>query len=322
MLAAGRARRPEAQADLIRLAGDGLYPAIVRATGLALLGAYPDEKSTAAFERALTDEHPLVRYTAVGSVAAADPQKLVELVAPLLFDPLRAVRLEAATRLAAIRDQLAKPYQQNALREALAEYQEAMEYSLDFAFAGHNLGNLHTRLGEPARVETYYREAITIDDLFYPAKVNLATLYNSMGRNQEAEMLLRGVLDFHPELDEVAYSLALRLAEMGRPEEAVPYLEQAAAGLPQRSRVHYNLGLLYQRLRRRAAAEQALLNALALDKENIDYLYALADHYVKRGEPRKALSLADRMIRSHPENQVGHQLKAHLERALQVPSGE
>jgi predicted CXXCH cytochrome family protein len=322
VLAAGRAHLPEAQADLIRLAADDLHPALVRATALTLLGAYPGEETTAAFNRALADAEPLVRYTAADSMAPADAQELVDLVAPLLFDPLRAVRMEAATRLAGIPDRLLKPYQQQALRQTLAEYQQAMEYSLDFAFAGHNLGNVYTRLGERTRAETYYRQAIEIDGLFYPAKMNLATVYNSMGRNPEAEALLREVLEAYPELDDAAYSLALLLVEMGRPAESVPYLEQAAAGMPQRSRVQYNLGLLYQKVGRRAAAEQAFMHALALEQDNIDYLYALADHYVKRGEPLKALPLADRMIVSHPENSLGRELKAYLERVPQAPAGE
>jgi hypothetical protein len=35
-----------------------------------------------------------------------------------------------------------EPYQREALESAIAEFTEAMEYSLDFSFAGHNLGNL------------------------------------------------------------------------------------------------------------------------------------------------------------------------------------
>ena len=58
-LAAGRDGRPEARDDLVRLAGDELYPAIVRATALSLLGRYPGEESTRAFAVALADLEPL-----------------------------------------------------------------------------------------------------------------------------------------------------------------------------------------------------------------------------------------------------------------------
>jgi predicted CXXCH cytochrome family protein len=240
-LAAGREGRPEARDDLMRLAGDELYPAIVRATALSLLGRYPGEESTRAFAVALADPEPLMRYTAVNSVAAASPEELVELVAPLLFDPMRAVRMQAAVQLADVPDELLKAYQREALARALSEYRQAMEHSLDFAFAGHNLGNLAVRLGDAAEAERYYRIAIAIDDLFYPAKANLAVMLNAQGRNEEAEALLRSILDAYPEQHEVAYSLGLLLAEMERYVEAEALLSRAATGMPDHPGAERNL---------------------------------------------------------------------------------
>jgi predicted CXXCH cytochrome family protein len=250
-LAAGREGRPEAQDDLVRLAADELYPAIVRATALSLLGRYPGEVSVRAFTTALADADPLVRYTAVTSVVAGGSEELVELVAPLLFDPVKAVRMQAAVQLADIDANLLKPYQREALAEALSEYRKAMEYSLDFAFAGHNLGNLAARLGDAAEAEKYYRTAILIDDLFYPAKANLAVVLNSRGRNDEAEALLRSVLDAYPEQYDVAYSLGLLLAEMGRYPEAESYLAVAAEGMPDHPGAARNLQAVREYLARR-----------------------------------------------------------------------
>ena len=118
ILAAGRDGRPEAGDKLIRLAGDELYPTIVRATALQLLGAYPGEASgasAAAFNRALSDPEPLVRYMAVLNVNITEPERLFELVSPLLFDPVLAVRMQAAVRLAVLPRELLKPYHQEAL---------------------------------------------------------------------------------------------------------------------------------------------------------------------------------------------------------------
>ena len=231
-LAAGREGRPEALAELVRMTGDELYPAIVRATALTLLTSYPGQESHRAFEAALVDEDSLVRYTAVNNVSAEGPEELVEVLIPLLFDPVRAVRLQTAVRLADAPDQLLKPYQREALGQALADYKNAMEYSLDFSFAGHNLGNLAARLGKNAEAEKRYREAIVIDSLFYPAKVNLAVLLSAQGRNEEAEVLLREVIKAYPEQHQVAYSLGLLLAEMGRYPEAETWLARAAEGMP------------------------------------------------------------------------------------------
>ncbi|MEE9271287.1 MAG: tetratricopeptide repeat protein [Candidatus Krumholzibacteria bacterium] len=319
ILHAGREGDPEAYLPLVRLAGDTLYPAIVRATALSLLGSYPGEESTRAFNTALQDEDGLVRYTAVQSVNTSDPRVLVDLVAPLLFDPLKVIRGQSATRLAALPPDLLKPYQSEALQTALSEYEQAMERSLDFAFAGHNLGNLYANLGQHDKAEAYFKTAIEIDGLFYPPKMNLAVLYSQMGRNKEAEALLREVLEAYPEMHDAAYSLALLLAEMNRHAEAVEFLQKALEGMPEVARVQYNLGLILQYLQRDAEAEAALAKALAIEPENVDYLYALADHYVKRGRFQEALPLAEKMVAVRPDVPAGHSLKAFIERALQAP---
>jgi Flp pilus assembly protein TadD len=303
VLAAGRAGEPEALAGLIRLAGDELAPAIARATALSLLAAYPGVESTAAFNRALSDVEALVRYTAVNSVNTQDPAEFVELVSPLLFDQVRAVRLQAASQLAGLPQELFKPYQLEVLEATLAEYEQVMEYSLDFAFAGHNLGNLYVRLGEPLEAQAYYEAALEIDDLFYPAKANLAVLYSGEGRNDEAERLLREILEAYPDQHDTAYSLGLLLAEMERYEEAGEYLWRAAQGMPDQARVFYNLGLVLQHLGRVADAEAALLRTVQLEPGNPELLYALADHYMKQGERAKARAVSEQLERLLRERQ-------------------
>jgi tetratricopeptide (TPR) repeat protein len=252
-LAAGRAGRPEAAAELLRLAGDPLYPAIVRATALSLLNRYQGEAVTRAFGAALADPEGLLRLTAVESVVAGSPSELADLVAPLLFDPLRAVRMQAAVLLADAPDELLKPYQREARAKALTEYRTAMAHSLDFAFAGHNLGNLAARLGDLAAAERFYRTAIAIDDLFYPAKANLAVVLSSQGRNDEAEALLRSILADDPEHFEAAYSLGLLLAEMGRYPEAEALLARAAGGMPGHAGARRNLAAVREYLDRLGA---------------------------------------------------------------------
>jgi len=317
-LEAGRTGDPEARPRLARLAEDPLYPPIVRATALSLLSAYPGEPSLGVFQRALADEDVLVRYTAVSNIHVPEPARFVELVAPLLFDEARLVRMQAAVQLAGLPLEQLKPYQQEKLLESLVEYERSMGYSLDFAFANYNLGNLYTKLGDLGRAERFYLGAVEIDDLFYPAKVNLAMQYNAQGRNEDAEKLLREVIEGEPEQYEMAYSLGLLLVEMGRTSEAVEFLKQAAAGMPDRSRVHYNLGLLLQQVGEVGEAEAALRRSLQIEPENPDFLFALADHYLRRGEPEKALPYAETLLKVQPESPLGRQVMAVVKRELEA----
>ena len=313
VFAAARALEPGADEGLRMLAEDDLYPIIVRATALDALQGYPGEETARVVRRALNSDEALLRHTAATGVTAATPEELVEQLGPLLFDAVKAVRIRAASLLAGVGREYFTAYQRDALDEAMAEYVRAMEASLDFAASGLNLGNLYTELRDLTKAEKYYRAAIEVDDLFFPAKMNLAVLLSQQGLNSDSERLLREVLEAYPEQYDTAYSLALLLVGLGRSEEALPFLARASDGMPERARVHYNYGLLLAQLGNDAEAERALNKALEQESQSIDYLYALIDFYYRRGRKAEALALTDQLIAAHPENRIGRDLKAMIE---------
>ena len=142
VLAAGRGRKPGAEANLVRLADDSLLPAIVRATALQLLRAYPSEASHAALARALEDDDALIRYTAIRSLEFFDAETRVKRIAPKLYDPVKAVRMEAAVMLSALPVESLREDDREAYGKGLEEYREAMLYNADLAPQRYNLGNL------------------------------------------------------------------------------------------------------------------------------------------------------------------------------------
>ena len=311
-LNAGRNRKPEAMIELIRLAEDRLYPAIVRATALMQLSFYSGAESRQALQRSLADEEALIRQTATRYLPTAGPQADLQRFAPLLYDPVKAVRIEAAQKLATVPKDRMTPEIKNKHHSALNEYVAAMERMGDFATSRHNLGNLYANLGKIEQATVNYRKAIEIDRLFYPAKVNLAMIYNNRQELDLAEELLREVVLDYPEMHEIKYSLGLLLAERKQYEEAADFLKQAAVGLPRRARIQYNLGLLLQQLNRDHAAELALQKAIDIDPDNIDFLYALADFYLKRNRWNEARRVAESMVARHPDNRIGHDILGFL----------
>ena len=316
ILAEGRERSADAHKDLLKLASDPLYPVIVRSTALSLLEGYPGEETNLAYEQALVDDEALIRRTAIDHLNASDPNHQTAFLISMLYDPVKAVRIEAARRMAKVSDPALDSNQKMVFQASLDEYQKSMEYSADFAFGRYNLANLYVNLRQPEKAVESYKAAIKIDNLFYPAKVNLAMLYNQMGKNNEAEKLLREVVTFHPESYEVHYSLGLLLAEEKKYAEAANYLKQAARGMPNRARIHYNLGLLLQHLKRDLDAEASLLKAKELEPDNLDYLYALADFYLKRKKLQQARSIAQEMVARHPTQRIGHDILQLIEKNL------
>ena len=304
IIEAGRKELARAEGALLKIAGDPLYPVIVRATALSLLAAYPGENTLPTFEFALMDDEALIRQIAVNSLTVYDEKQMTALLAPLLYDPVKAVRMEAARRLAGkpathLRDEDPKVFKQ-----ALREFEKSMEYAGDFAYGRYNLGNLYVALDRPEEAIRNYRAAIAIDELFYQAKVNLAMLYNGMGEKEKAETLLREVVAAYPQEYRVAYSLGLLLAEKKKYGEAARYLASAAGGMPDHARVHYNLGMLLDYLRKDSEAEMALLRALEIEPANIDFLTATVQYYVKRKQYGKAKVLTERIAAARAKDRA------------------
>ena len=86
------------------------------------------------------------------------------------------------------------------------------------------------------------------------------------------------------------------------------FLGEAATGMPYHSRVSYNLGLLQLQLGKDTLAKASLESALKIEPGNLDYLYALADFYLKRGRWKSLEKIAEEMVAWHPNQRIGHDI--------------
>jgi len=313
ILAAGRKRNPEAMDELIHVAEDPLLPAIVRATALALLSPYPRERTTQVYIRALEEGDALLRHTALRNTNHLDPEIRLQILEDKLYDPVKAVRIEAAAGLADFPLDAIKEQHQETFHHVLAEYRVAMEYNSDFAPQRYNLANLAAATGNTEEAMQLYREAILIDDQFYQAKVNLAMQLNQQKKNLEAADLFKQVLEAQPDLYEIAYSLGLLLAEMEEYEQAAYWLGKTADNMPHHSRARYNQALAYLKLQQWEKGEQALLKALQSDPENREYFSTLASLYFNFRLIGKARNLAEKTLQTHPDHELAQQLLEALQ---------
>lgn len=312
-IAAGRARSPEGLAQLKAVVEDPLLPAIVRATAVSLVGNYPGQQVGTIMVKALESDDALLRHAALRTFEHPSEEQARTLLAPKLYDSSRAVRLEAAARLAGVSPQALREQDRTVLAERLAEYRQSLAYNADFAAERHNEGNLEWALGDEAKAARSYQAALKIDDRFIPAKVNLAMLYNRQGRNQEAVDLLQQILADQPEMFEIHYSLGLLLSELSRYEEAIDHLEKAAQGMPGYPRVRYNLSLAQFKLERWQQGAD-LLRQLVLENPAVnEYFVTLANLYLSFGMVGRAEQLAHDLLKVEP----GHQGAKELIQVLQ-----
>ena len=105
--ATGIRRERGAEERLLNLARNSSEPAIVRATALDVLRRYGPASLPVSVE-GTRDPDPAVRTAAVASLERVPPDERVSLVAPLLGDPVRAVRIEAARVLSSVPSQSAR----------------------------------------------------------------------------------------------------------------------------------------------------------------------------------------------------------------------
>jgi predicted CXXCH cytochrome family protein len=314
VFAAARRAAPGSAAALAGLVADAAQPPIVRATALDMLrgdGAI----GTGGRIEATRDADAEVRAAAAASLEPLDASLRVPALAPLLKDPVRAVRIAAARSLASLPADQFDAATRTAFDTALAEYIAAQSVALDMPGNQLNLAVVHALTGRDDLAEAHYRKALAIDPDFTPARANLAQFYSARSRNAEAEQVLRDGLQRLPQLGELQYSLGLLLAEEQRLPEAAAALGQAAKLMPQRARAHYNLGLALQQLGQAKPAEAALLQAQRIDPGDPAIPYALAVLHAQQGRRAQALAAAETLQALRPGDPQAAQLLQQLRQA-------
>lgn len=76
--------------------------------------------------------------------------------------------------------------------------------------------------------------------------------------------------------------------------------------------------MLYNQKGKNEKAEQILLKTLEIDPNNMEYLYALVDFYLKRKKFQKAKHMAQQMVLKHPNEPIGKELLGIIMRNLQT----
>jgi predicted CXXCH cytochrome family protein len=207
-------------------------PALVRGSALTLLPAQTDSASQAvatALAAAIQDRDPLVRLGAARGITALEPATALKLSAPLLMDPMKAVRVEAARSLAGSDDEHTDPALRERLRAAVDELIGTEEIAAERPESHVNLAQIQGRLGHPADAERELLSALRLDPKFVPAMVNLADLYRAQNRESEAERWLRRAVTVAPAAAEPAHALGLLAVRQGHAEEALTWLRKAVA---------------------------------------------------------------------------------------------
>ncbi|RPI17018.1 MAG: tetratricopeptide repeat protein [Lysobacterales bacterium] len=229
---------PSAAIALAQVAANLDEAAIARASAIERLARAPSETTILAAEAGLDDPSPLVRQASAAAYDVLPPQQR-KAVIPLLIDPVRVVRMQAARTLAPLADDAVGEEHVPALRAAGEEYVAAERFNADRPENRVNLGGYYADKGETVAAEAEYEAALKLDPRFGPAWANLADLRRLQGREADAEATLRKGIAQVPGVAALHHSLGLALVRQQRYAEALAELERAVKLEPGNARYAY-----------------------------------------------------------------------------------
>ena len=289
-LLAGRTYRPGAGQALVALVADRTQPGIVRGTAASLLVPYLGPAALRAVEMAAKDEDPLVRLGVASVLEALAPAERVRIAVPLLWDPVRAVRVAAVPAFADVKDEQLESEALAAFNRALDEYFLAQRANAEKPESHVNLGMVHVKRGHLKEARRAYEAALRVDPSFVPGYVSFADLLRREGRDGEAESLLRRALLVDPGNATALRALGLLhvrqsrtvegLAELGRAAEAAPhdpsFASAYAGGLHSSGQTAEALAVLRRAAERAPAATDVLTVLVTINAERGAVLEARA----------------------------------------------
>jgi len=305
----------KAQPSLLALANDPGAPSIVRATAVALVQPYVNPANLPALRNLLAHADPSLRIAVLGLVEPFEPAVRAQAAAPLLVDPVRGVRIEAARILADVGDDSLSPGQRGNRDKATSEYVESLRLDADWPAANANLGNLRMRQGRSGEAIAAYERALSLDARFAGAYINLADVYREQKREGDGERVLRRGLALLPRSADLHHALGLLLVRKGDKAAALSELAAAAKLAPDSARYSYVYAVALHSAGRRGEALSVLRAAETRHPYDLDILGSLVSMNREAGKSRDALFYARKIAEIYPGDPAVTRLLAELERA-------
>lgn len=257
---------------------------IWRATLLEVVARHAgDPKVFDLAKAALGDPHPAVRASAVRTLGRS--AGATSSLSPLLNDPSRVVRIEAAWALSA---QLGE---NSPARRELDEY---LGLWLDQPGGRLQRGQDFAHRGMLSEAAAEMSTAAAWDPHSPGIRQSLGLVLAQLGQIDPAAANLARAADLLSDDAAAAFDAGLALAEAGRAKDAERYLRAAVDRDPGFHRAWYNLGLILAEEERLGDAAEALRRAEQLAPGVKDYPAALAGVFQRLGDSAGARAAAER----------------------------
>jgi len=292
---AARTDRADAAALLSVLASDRQAPTVARASALAELGARVTPANIATARTGLADPDPMVRIGLLDMLENVPADQAWPFASPLLSDPVRGVRIRAASLLAAMPTTSQPPQDRASFDRAAAEFIAAQRANAERPEAHAALGNFLAQRGQIRQAEAEYQAALRLSPQYATAAINLADLYRQTSRDDEGEATLRTAIAASPRDAALHHALGLTLTRLKRAEDALDELRRATELEPGPPRYAYVYAVALHSGGRRSEAMAVLREALRTHPSNREVLEALVSFSRMAGDETAAAGYAEQL---------------------------
>ena len=293
------ARDGAGNSGLGNVVAESALPGIVRATALAYMSGPAGEPEAASVESGLRDPDPLLRMAAIGTAQLLPPETQLQLLAPLLKDEIRSVRIEAARILAPLYEYISM----NAGFAAAAnEYRAAQAAVASRPEAHVALGDFESSMGNPDKAIEHYAFALAMDPEYAYSRLNYADALRRFGDEPAAEKILRDGLAIDSANADLRHSLGLLLTRTDRPDEGLTELRKATELAPENARFAYVFGIALHSLGQTDSAMLFLTDAYEQFSGDFDIAWALATMLRDNGETARAREIVSELAAQRPHD--------------------
>jgi tetratricopeptide (TPR) repeat protein len=292
----------DSESHLVKLLNDTLQPVIARATAAGYLGELTGKDCANALMFALRDKEALIRYMALRSLENYTSEWWRYEALKLLKDPVRAVRIAAASLFHRLNPSELQSDYRSAYLAADNENLNYLRYQSDFALGNVMLADYYLQGGDYRNAVSNYLRGLKKDNQMNYARLNLSAAYSALGNSQDALKTLNEAMDKDPKNDRIFYNLGLLYYEMQDTLLALKNFKQAQSLGSTNPALYYNYGLLLIQQKRPKEAEQVLLKGFELNPGAGNINYALAYLFTDQKQVEKARKHAVLLKQIDPKN--------------------
>ena len=213
-----------------------------------------------------------------------------ELTEPSFDDPLATAVLEIRTDKHTLLERGLQLASQGSPAQATQAFEEALGLDSAYVQARINLVATYGRLGRFDEAQIHYERALELAPDSEELHVNWGTLQAGRDRLSYAARSFQRALEINPHSADTHADLGLVLDRAGQGAQAVRHFLRALEEDPGHRSANFHLARLRIAENRTEAAIRHLLRTVEpVDERTPTYLYALADAFVRAGEPDLAL---------------------------------